>query len=227
MIPQFITIKGYAVPFNRTVWIGDRQECFARCAFDAMFAAPRRRNVKLMWASHDDGAPVLANVDGRSLNLFCDDYGLGFLAVLDMRSQNGCVSGNWGRLADLKKSRNPVNRCSIGEFHASDSFEDEYLGAPRLCIMEASVGHISIVSNAAYRDFTGAWDSGCVADAPWRVRDMAEQWESGWRAWHASHAVRNRCKVVKTQASKSARVIGRSVSGSIVMLSPSGRLFAK
>lgn len=175
--PYFIPIRGYAIPFDRTMSIvGEGVEVVDRKAFDAMLA-PKNSRVPLRWLEHDDDALQVAS-DVNSL--FADDYGLGFSAVIDVRSKAGQLSANWSVLSAMTRSAKPLDQCSVGGLEIGESRADKIHGIACRRIIKAKISHITICDNAAYRQFTAVWRADVdLSAAPWRIQEMAVRWKNG------------------------------------------------
>jgi hypothetical protein len=59
-VSDFITIRGYAAPYGRTILYGDDYQRIAPGAFAAMVEHPP--DIKIQWGSHSDDAEVLASL---------------------------------------------------------------------------------------------------------------------------------------------------------------------
>jgi phage head maturation protease len=197
---DFLSLHGYAVPFGQMVFVDKKFEMIERGAFAQMLDAPLP-DISVRWSGHDDDAPELAHTKRNSLQLFADDYGLGFRAVLDMRNSERGLSDNWARLGDISRRIKPVSFCSIN-LHVGKETCSPYLGHVLHRITDASIDHISLVSDPAYKN-TGVW----LADPngklqSQRLSDLAERWNAGWQA---SVAARKALRPAKNQSSLSVR----------------------
>lgn len=174
--PKFITIRGYAIAFDRPVHVADEgHEVVDRKAFDAMLS-PKNRRVPVRWLDHDDTAQQVAS----DVHLFADDYGLGFSATLDVRSKAGRLNANWGVLSAMTRAAKPLDQCSVGEFEIAESATENVQGMSCRRIVEAKIGHITICDNAAYGRLTAVWRADVdLSAAPWRIQQMAARWEFG------------------------------------------------
>lgn len=173
---QFATIRGYAIPFDRTMHIaGEGVEAVDRKAFDAMLAQTNLR-VSIRWLSHDAGSQQVAS----NVRLFADDYGVGFSATIDVRSTRGRLSPNWAVLASMTRAANPTDQCSVGALEIAETTRDTICGIGCNRIVKAKFGHITICANAVYRDFTAVWRADVdLSAAPWRIQQMAARWDAG------------------------------------------------
>jgi len=175
-VPNFITIRGYAIAFDRMVNIaGLGLEIVDREALDAMLS-PKNRRVPVRWIEHDDDAQQIAS----DVHLFADDYGLGFSAMLDVRSKAGRLSANWSVLSAMTRAARPLDQCSVGEFAIAESEADNIQGMACRRVVKATIGHITICDNAAYGPHTAVWRTDVdLSAAPWRIQQMATRWELG------------------------------------------------
>jgi hypothetical protein len=114
--------------------------------------------------------------------LFADHYGLGFSAEVSL--------SNWSRLRAMTARVAPMDQCSIGGLRILRSKTDEHLGSRRTTILAAEIDHITVTSSAAYGQHTGAWLADQIDDpaAPWRLKNMAAQWEAGRRQQRSRRA---------------------------------------
>lgn len=174
--PKFITIRGYAIAFDRPVHVaGEGLEVVDREAFDVMLS-PKNRRVPVRWRDHDDTAQQVAS----DVHLFADDYGLGFSATLDVRSKAGRLNANWGVLSAMTRAARPLDQCSVGEFVIAESAAEDIQGMSCRRIVKAKIGHITICDNAAYGRLTAVWRADVdLSAAPWRIQQMAARWEFG------------------------------------------------
>jgi HK97 family phage prohead protease len=164
---MIVEIRGYAVPFNQATFIGSRIEKFEAGAFTSMLA--KRSKVRVLWADHEDNAPVL----DESAYLFQDDWGLGFRASVDTQRHPSVIPS-------MLSQSGSVNRASVGEF-AIERSRNERWGTDALSVVSAaSIGHISIVAKAAYQQ-TAVWPTCCsLRMAPQRISDAAARWSRGY-----------------------------------------------
>lgn len=173
MIPGWVTISGYSIPFGKVRAIGDaRLEMIDAGAFDQWLN--RRAAVPVVWDSHGAEAPVLASDVSV---LFADDVGLGFSASVYMRARGGVGSSY---LAAMVRPRNPFDQCSVS-FSIVDEDMVNVAGQRVHRVTKASVRHIAITDAAAYGAATGVWVDHLIddLDAPYRLRVMAAQWRAG------------------------------------------------
>jgi hypothetical protein len=172
---DFVQIRGYAIPFERTRFIATEGvvEVIDPHAFDDMLSRPLV--VPVLWDSHGADAPIFAN----AATMFADDYGLGFAAMVDLRSQEGRLSPNWSRLRSMTSRNDPCDQCSVNL--RIEKIERGRYGDDKLQrVVRASIDHIAITRNAAYGTMTGAWPTHVsISDAPWRIQGMAARWNGG------------------------------------------------
>src|SRR4051812_26951008 len=101
-----ILIRGYAVTYDQTVFLGHgdgRLERILPGAFSAQLAAGKP--IKLQAYTHDPHEPAIASTVDGTLTLFEDSYGLGFEAKYNPR-----VHG-WGMVQAMV--RREGMRCSV------------------------------------------------------------------------------------------------------------------
>jgi phage head maturation protease len=174
MNDQSIEIRGYAIPFSQTRYIAaaGAVELIEPGAFDRTLCATT--TVPLLCHSHD--APAIAMA-----RLHADEYGLAFSALLDARR-------NWAALVAMTRCIAPLDQVSV-DLIIEDKIVGRY-GTNRLHrVTRAAAAHICITDAAAYGTATGVWPMHCdLADAPWRVRQMAADWERGCAMWNARRA---------------------------------------
>jgi HK97 family phage prohead protease len=213
MSGNITTLRGYAVPYGQTAHIGGGElEQFAPGAFAQMLE--RRKTIDLRWDTHADDAPRLASLTSNSLSFFEDDYGLGFLAKLSMRDH-----WNWSRLRMMVQKHKPMSLVSVGGLVKNSRREVLQLGTTEV-VTSATIDHITICNNGAYRG-TSVWPTHIPLDeAPWKIQQLDARWISGRAAWDRKFAARRKMEA-------SLRPIGRTVSGHLVMLAPDGCLFEK
>lgn len=173
-VPSFITIRGYAAPFNRPMHVAGRGvEVIDRGAFDHMLN--KRGKIRVTWDSHADDAEVLAH----DAELFVDGYGLAFSCQVDMRSA-GNGRRNWSIIRAITTCNNPADQCSVGGLAIAAERSDVVDGMPCTRVVQASIDHITICRDAAYGRFTACWPTHLpIEDAPWRVQELAAQWQAG------------------------------------------------
>ncbi len=184
---DFVAIRGYAIPFNRTIYIEEvGVELIDRNAFRDMLRARRRYPVAIRWFDHDVDAYQIAG----SAQLFDDGHGLGFSCTVDMRAPyHGGRSSNWAVIASMTRSVNPVDQCSVGDFMIDEAVSDTVGGIACRRVLKATISHITITDHAAYRQYTGVWPSHCDLDrAPYRIQEMSARWEIGKQL----HALRSK-----------------------------------
>lgn len=210
-------LRGYAVPFNRIACVGDdgHLERFERTAFSAMLDH-QHPSVSLRFQGHDAESPTLA----PRVALFADSYGLGFSAHVVLQDRQWSPSPHWARVKSIISRRDPADQCSVGGLRILASRKDRSKTGVVDVVLKATIDHISITPRAAYGTGTGCWPAHLVDDdaAPWRLREMAAQWDVGFRNFSADQ--------VRASADR-RRPIGRTVSGDIVMVAPSGMLSLK
>jgi phage head maturation protease len=213
-----ITIEGYALPYNSIaqVEVDGALEQFSPSALDGMF--PLQGPVDLLWADHSPSAARLASSARGTLSLFSDDYGIGFSAALDALDRD-----NQWRLREICKRQNPFAYASVGGLVIKASRWEKYRSANLKVITSAIFSHITITDEPAYTA-TAVWRADVSLDAaPWRIRDLASQWDVGRAQWREpqSAAVAARCSAPPRQS----RAIGRTVTGDFVMMcTTTGRL---
>lgn len=167
---NLVEIRGLAAPFGRPTYIAGRGvEVLDPRVFDGMLAGGKR--VPVLWDSHDEGAGTIRLAEAATL--FAGPAGLMFSARLDL-------SRNWGLLAAIVRRRDPVDQVSVGGLDIEDQRAERIGGAAAFRVLKASIGHVTICKDAAYRTATGVWRADVALDeAPWRIREMSALWEAG------------------------------------------------
>ena len=214
MTPTHISLRGYAAVYGQTAHIGGgKLEQFAPGAFAQILDRPRA--IDLRWDTHADDAPRLASSTSGTLSFFEDDHGLGFLAKLSMKDIH-----NWSRLRSITQRTKPMSLVSVGGLVVKASRQESLqLGATEV-VTSATIDHITICNDAAYRG-TAVWPTHLpLDDAPLKIQELDARWTDGRAAW-------DRKLVARRKIEASLRPIGRTVSGHMVMLAPDGRLFQK
>ncbi len=216
-----VRICGYAAPFDQIGVFEGLLEVIDRHAFDGMLAA-RSAKLPVLWNTHDVGAsPVATTAD-----LFVDDFGLGFSFNLDFKSHNFRASDNHWRLASIVSKADAYDQCSVGDLEIETQCTERHLLGTARRITKATIGHIAIVRSgtAAYKNCTGVWPTHCALNlAPYRIQQMAAQWEIGHNAWPVARAALR----AKYQPRSTDRAIGRTASGDVVMCMSNGVIYAR
>jgi phage head maturation protease len=209
-----IVLRGYAVPFGQTAHLGDgKLEQFAPGAFDKMLDRPGA--IDLRWDTHSDDATRLASSTGNSLSFFSDAYGLGFLAKLSTKDFR-----NWSRVREMLQKAKPMALVSVGGLKIKASRREVLQLGTTIIITSASIDHITICDDAAYRG-TAVWPTHIpLDDAPSKIQQLDERWISGRAGWERKLTARRKMEA-------SLRPIGRTIGGGVVMVAPNGRLFHK
>jgi hypothetical protein len=212
--PERIVLNGYACPFGTPAVIGDRLEQFEAGAFSALLS--KSPTIDLRWESHEPEAPQLASTADGSLTFFEDETGLGFEARLDMSD-----FWNWSRVRSITQKKNPMSLVSVGGLFISSSRRETLNIGQVTVVTAASIDHITICKDAAYRS-TAVWPTHLpIEDAPWKIQNLASQWTEGRGAWDRKRSAR---QPAEAAASQGLRAIGRTISGHFVMMAPNGRL---
>lgn len=181
---EFVSINGYACPFDTPTWSTPQSEIIDRHAFDAMLADMRARDIHLVWGHHEADAPVLAATSTGGLSLFADRFGLAFRATF--RAAN--APSGWRR--EMTQRRGAFDQCSVMFGNIARSRIEQSPNSVRR-VLEAYIEHIAIVPRAAYGEKTGAWIAGSFNGCePYRLREMNARWQAGWQ----SHQRRQREK---------------------------------
>jgi phage head maturation protease len=214
MNPAHITLRGYAAPYGQPACIGRGElEQFAPGAFSQMLERPRK--IELRWDTHDDSAPKLASTGAGSLSFFEDEYGLGFAAKLNTKDPR-----NWSRLRTMVQKTKPFCLVSVGGLAIKHSRRELLQLGTTEVITAATIDHITICDDAAYRG-TAVWPTHLpLDDAPLKIQQLDARWAAGHDAWDRRMSARRKVEA-------SLRPIGRTVGGHIVMVAADGRLFQK
>jgi len=214
MTPTSITLRGYAVPFSQTAHIGDgKLERFAPGAFAQMLERPK--SIELRWDTHAEDAPRLANSTSGTLSFFEDSYGLGFVAKLSTRDH-----WNWSYLRSITQKTKPMSLVSVGGLVIKSSRRELLQLGTTEVITSATIDHVTVCNDAAYRG-TGCWPDHLPLDsAPSKIQQLDARWIAGRVAWDRKLATRQKLEA-------SLRPVGKTVGGHLVMVAPDGRLFTK
>ena len=103
-------------------------------------------------------SPRLASSTSGTLSFFEDDHGLGFLAKLSMRYVR-----NWSRPGPLRNKTKPMSLVSVGGLVVKASRQELLqLGATEV-VTSATIDHITICNDAAYRG-TAVWPTHLFLD---------------------------------------------------------------
>src|SRR5215211_1653359 len=209
-----IVLRGYALTYRQTAHIGGGAlEQFAPSAFAEMLARPRA--IDLRWETHSDDAPRLASSTAGSLSFFEDEYGLGFLAKLSMKDH-----WNWSYIRSITQKTKPTSLVSVGGLVIKSSRREMLQLGTTEVITSATIDHITICNDAAYR-WTAVWPAHLpLDDAPWKIQQLATRWTAGQAAWDRKLTARRKVEA-------SLRPIGKTVGGHMVMVAPDGQLFTK
>ncbi|WP_068021050.1 HK97 family phage prohead protease [Rhodoplanes sp. Z2-YC6860] len=199
-----IELRGYAIPFNTTIFINGNYERVLPGAFDAMLGddiALASRNIDVRVFSHDENAERIGDTKSSTLSLFSDSVGLGFSVTVD------ASASPWGYISAMTRRSCPSDQCSVN-LVIEASRKSTHLGEPLISVTKASVEHIAIVSSAAYGKATGVWPVHCIDHpaAPSRLQKMASQWEAGSRRWSEVQAQRRRERASHSAHSGSGHV---------------------
>jgi hypothetical protein len=183
---DFVQIRGYAAPYNRTIMYGENWQRIAPGAFTAMLR--QLPDIKLQWGSHEPDAECLASVKSGGVEFFEDDFGLGFSFVLNLMKHRGQV-------AAITRRDRPADQCSVNMIVTNATDETIFGSGHCNVIRAATIDHVAVgLTNAAYRD-TGVWPTHCALDeAPWRIRELAARWREG----RAASVVRPLQQVVRS-----------------------------
>jgi len=209
-----VILRGYALTYGQTAHIGGGAlEQFAPGAFTQMLERPRK--IELRWDTHTDSAPKLASTSRGSLSFFEDEYGLGFLAKLNMGDH-----ANWSRLQSILQKTKPHSLVSVGGLVIKNSRRELLQLGMTEVITSATIDHITICNDGAYRG-TAVWPTHLpLDDAPWKIQQLDARWTVGRAAWDRKLATQRKMEA-------GLRPIARTIGGHMVMLAPDGRLFQK
>jgi phage head maturation protease len=160
-VADFLSIAGYAAPFDRAILIDGVIETIAPGAFQLGFAC------QFKIGSHES-ASIAWNGDG-TLRLWEDAHGLAFLAHLPRDAYEPATV----RYVRAERPGASVN------FVAWRAEEGGDKGRRR--IVSARINHIALLNRPAYGAWTGAW----MADDPEALRHpasrpLARRWASGF-----------------------------------------------
>jgi hypothetical protein len=102
-------------------------------------------------------------------------FGLGFYAVVNL-------ARHIDRSTDFVRGRAPADKASINLI-IEDSVMERGESFPLERVTRGTIDHVAIGIRSAWED-TAVWSTHCpIDDAPWRIRDLAECWERGRKAW--------------------------------------------
>jgi hypothetical protein len=212
--PERIILNGYAMPFGTPAVIGDRLEQFEAGAFSALLS--KSPTIDLRWESHEPEAPQLASTADGTLSFFEDKFGLAFEARLDMSDFY-----NWSRVRAITQKKNPMSLVSVGGLFINSSRRERLNIGEVMTVTAATIDHVCLCRDAAYRS-TGIWPTHLpIEEAPWKIQNLALQWQEGRAAWDRKPSAR---QPADAAASQGLRAIGRTISGHFVMMAPNGRL---
>jgi hypothetical protein len=165
----FVSLRGYALQFMEVGELGGELSYFDHGAFNI----ETNGSVYLNFRTHD--APPIA----RSIDVFADDYGLGFLASVPATT--------WDSIRPAMTMRDGTQYCS-GLFDIEKS-ELIKLADGRPCkrITRARLRHVTICSVAVFRG-GACWPAEVVGELPPRLADLNAKWIGGRQATIARRA---------------------------------------
>lgn len=166
MSTHFVSLRGFAVPYNQIEICDGRREFMTAATFDNPNA--RCRSTFLNFGEHD-ASPICS-----PLTIFSCSFGLGFAASIKLET--------WREISAYIK--NSFQFCSVGFEKAEFVYERAPDGRLAAHMKRATIEHVTITDRPVYRG-TGVWvaPASRIGDLPPRLAALERSWNLGRAQW--------------------------------------------